>query len=110
MKHFKFKTTVKISGFRTLPVQGVASIKNQRIATARVVELINERVSILVKNGMKQNGEIPESTINSIQFKTTVEVLKVDFIINLDIPMVETEVSPEGVTAPSVLVNQSVNK
>lgn len=102
MKHFKFKTTVKISGFRTLPVQGVASIKNQRIATSQVIELINERVSALVKNGMKQTGEMPESTINSIHFKTTVEVLKVDIIINLDIPMVGTEVLPEGATAPSV--------
>lgn len=101
MKHFKFKTTVKVAGFRTTSIKGVASTKKQRISTSHATELINERVALMVKHGFKKTGET-ESVINSLQFKTTVEVLPVDFMIDLDVPMLKPEVSPEGAAAPSV--------
>lgn len=102
MKHFKFKTTVKIIGYRSPMIQGVASTKKQRVTISHATELISERVEAMVKHSLKHEGTIPESVINSIKFKTTVEVLPADFIIDLDIPMLEPKVSPEGAPAPSV--------
>ena len=81
MKHFKFETEVKVIG-RRQKVKGVASTKKQRVTAA-------------------QAGKLRESIINSIKFKTTVEALPIDFIIDLDIPMLKPEVSPEGAAAPS---------
>lgn len=101
MKHFKFKTVVKITGYRSPAIQGVASTKKQRVTISQATELITERVAVMVKHSLKQEGKIPASVINSLKFKTTVEVLPVDFIIDLDIPMLEREISPEGAIAPS---------
>ncbi len=100
MKHFKFETEVKVSG-RRQKVKGVASTKKQRVTAAQATELINERVAAMIKNALKQAGELPESIINSIKFKTTVEALPIDFIIDLDIPMLKPEASPEETAAPS---------
>lgn len=96
MKHFKFKTVVKITGYRSPSIQGVASTKKQRVTIPQATELITERVIAMVKHSLKQEGVMPESVINSMKFKTTVEVLPVDFIIDLDIPMLKPEVSLEG--------------
>lgn len=100
MKHFKFKTEVKVSG-RHQTIKGVAATKKQRVTASQATELINERVVTMVKNALRQTEKLPESVINSIKFKTTVEALPIDFMIDLDIPMVEPKVSPEGATAPS---------
>lgn len=100
MKYFKFGTEVKVSGRRQM-VKGVASTKKQRVTAAQATELINERVAAMIKNALKQAGELPESIINSIKFKTTVEALPIDFIIDLDIPMLKPEVVPEAAAAPS---------
>lgn len=102
MKNFKFKTVVKIDGYRYPVIQGIATSKKKRITASQATELITERVVAMVKNALKQEGGIPASVINSMKFKTTVEVLPVDFIVNMDIPMVEPEVLPEGTAAPSV--------
>ena len=99
MKHFKFKTTVRVAGFRTMPIQGVAYIKKKRVTISHATELINERVALMVKHSFKKSGET-ESVINSLQFKTTVEVLPVDFMIDLDVPMLKPEVSSK--VTPSV--------
>lgn len=104
MKHFKFKTEVKVSG-RHQTIKRVAATKKQRVTASQATELINERVVAMVKNALRQAEKLPESVINSIKFKTTVEALPVDFMIDLDIPMVEPKVSPEGVTAPSGEIN-----
>lgn len=100
MKHFKFNTEVKVSGRRQV-MKGVASTKKQRITATQATELINERVAYMVKNALKQAGELPESIINSIKFKTTVEALPIDFIIDLDISILKPEMSPEEAAAPS---------
>lgn len=100
MKHFKFKTTVKMVGYRSPMIQGVASTKKQRVSIAQATELISERVAAMVKHSLKQEAAIPENIINSIKFKTTVETLPVDFIIDLDVPMLEPQVSSEA--TPSV--------
>ena len=100
MKHFKFNTEVKVSGIRQV-MKGVASTKKQRITATQATELINERVAYMVKNALKQAGELPESIINSIKFKTTVEALPIDFIIDLDISILKPEMPPEEAAAPS---------
>lgn len=100
MKHFKFKTTVKMVGYSSPIIQGVASTKKQRVSIKQATELISERVAAMVKRSLKQEAAIPENIINSIKFKTTVETLPVDFIIDLDIPMLEPEVSSKA--TPSV--------
>lgn len=100
MKHFKFKTEVKVSGRRQI-MKGVASTKKQRVTALQATEVINERVATMVKNALKQAGELPASVINSIKFKTTVETLPIDFIIDMDIPIMKPEMSPEGAAAPS---------
>lgn len=100
MKHFKFNTTVKMVGYRSPIIQGVASTKKQRVSIKQATELISERVAAMVKRSLKQEAAIPENIINSIKFKTTVETLPVDFIIDLDVPMLEPEVSSKA--TPSV--------
>lgn len=100
MKYFKFGTEIRVSGRRQM-VKGIVSTKKQRVTAAQATELINERVAAMIKNALKQAGELPESIINSIKFKTTVEALPIDFIIDLDIPMLKPEEVPEEAAAPS---------
>lgn len=96
MKHFKFKTTMKVTGYRANSIQGIA-FTNKRVTASQAAEQINERVAVMAKDNIRQAGKFPESLINSIEFKTTVGALPVDYIIDLDKPMVE----PEGAAAPS---------
>lgn len=100
MKHFKFKTVVKVSGGRQV-IQGVAVTKKQRVTAPQATKMIEERVANMVRNGLKKTGEIPESVINTVKFSTTVDALPIDFMIDLDTPMTAPEMSPEGAAAPS---------
>lgn len=102
MKYFKYKITVKMSGYRCLVIRGIASTKKQRLTNSKVTERITERIAAMVKQTLKQKGEISAGIINSIKFKTTAEVLPVDFIIDLDIPMVGIKVS-RCETVPSLI-------
>lgn len=96
MKHFKFKTTMKVTGYRARAIQGIA-FTEKRVTASQAAEQINERVAIMARNNLKQAGEFPENLINSIEFKTTVGALTVNYAFSLDKPMVE----PEGAAAPS---------
>lgn len=96
MKHFKFKTTMKVTGYRARAIRGIA-FTEKHVTASKAAEQINERVSIMARNNLKQAGEFPENLINSIEFKTTVDALTVDYAFSMDKPMVE----PEGVAAPS---------
>ncbi len=57
MKHFKFKTEVKVSG-RHQTIKGVAATKKQRVTASQATELINERVVTMVKERFETNREI----------------------------------------------------
>lgn len=100
MKHFKFKTVVKVSGGRQV-IQGVAATKKQRVTAPQATKMIEERVGNMVRKGLMEIEKIPESVINSIKFSTTVDALPIDFMIDLDAPTSVPEMSPEGTAAPS---------
>lgn len=87
---------MKLPNHRAKPLQGIA-LTEKRVTASQATEQINERVTVMARNNLKQAGELPESLINSIEFKTTVSALPVDFIIDLDKPIVK----PEGAAAPS---------
>lgn len=101
MKHFKFKTAMKLTGYRAKGVQGIA-FTEKRLTADQVATAINERVSATVKENLKKAGKLPEGMINSIKFETKVETLTVDVVYNLDEPIATKKVSSEGTAAPSV--------
>lgn len=83
MKPFKFKTTMKLAGYRARAIQGIAFPK-KHVTAAVAAEKINEKVSTQVRNDLKGKGELSESLINAIVFKTTVEALPVDLVFDLE--------------------------
>lgn len=100
MKHFKFKTAMKLTGYRAKGIQGIA-FTEKRLTADQATMAINERVSAMVKEDLKKAGKLPEEVINSIKFETKIENLTVDVVCNLDEPVTMKKVSPEGAAAPS---------
>lgn len=90
MKHFKFKTTMKVTGYRGKTLQGVAFTK-KRVTANQVAEVINAHIATMAKEGLRKTGEFPESVIDSFKFKTTAESLTLDYVVNLDEPLAGTE-------------------
>lgn len=83
MKHFKFKTTMKVDGYRSKTLQGIAATK-KRVTAKQAAEMINGRITVMTKEGLKEAGEFPDNIINSFKFKTTAEALPFDYFIDLD--------------------------
>lgn len=88
-------------GYRYPVIRGIALTQKKRVIIPQATELVTERVAAMVKNILKQEEGVTASEINSMEFKTTVEVVPVDFIIDMDIPMLKPGVSPERASAPS---------